>query len=100
MGYVIFLLWHSLSLPYNYFEITEDKVEKLISQLKPSKSRGPDNFHSKLIKETAKELKKNLTITFKKSVDEGSIPEILEKSNVTAIFKKRRREKSRELSTD
>ena len=63
-------------------EITEEKVDKLISKLKPSKSQGPDNFHPKLIKETANELKKPLTIICKKSV------EIWKKAKVTAIFKK------------
>ena len=60
-------------------QISEDKVDKLISNIKPSKSQGPDNFHTKLIKETADELKKPLTIIFKKSVDEGRIPEIWKK---------------------
>ena len=75
-------------------EISEDKVDKLISNIKPSKSQGPDNFHPKLIKETANELKKPLTIIFKKSVDEGRIPEIWKKANVTAIFKKGDRKKA------
>ena len=69
-------------------ELSEDKVDKLISNIKPSKSQGPDNFHPKLIKETANELKKPLTTIFKKSVDEGRIPEKWKKANVISIFKK------------
>ena len=76
-------------------EISEDKVDKLISNIKPSKSQGPDNFHLKLLKETANELKKPLTIIFKKSVDEGRIPETWKKAIVTAIFKKGDRKKMR-----
>ena len=65
-------------------EITEEKVDKLISKLKPSKSQDPDNFHPKLIKETANELKKPLTIICKK------ICRNMEKSQSDCNFQKGR----------
>ena len=75
-------------------EIKEEKVDKLLSQLKPSKSQGPDNLHPKLLKETSEELNTPPTIIFRKSVDEGVIPDIWKKANVTAIFKKGDRKKA------
>ena len=40
MGYVI-LLWHSLSLPYNYFEaLLVHLIEKLCQRAKPHKGEG------------------------------------------------------------
>ena len=71
--------------------ITEGSVHKIICQWKPSKSKGPDNFHPKLIKEAAS---KPLTFIFKKSVEEGSIPDIWKKAKVTAIFKKEDRKRA------
>ena len=74
--------------------ICEESVYKMICQLKPSKSQGPDTFHPKLMKEAANEMSKPLTLIFKKSFEEGSIPDIWKKANVTAIFKKRERKRA------
>ena len=39
-------------------------------------------------------MSKPLVLIFKKSVEEGSIPDIWKKANVTAIFKKRDRKRA------
>ncbi|MEW8547929.1 MAG: reverse transcriptase family protein, partial [Candidatus Thiodiazotropha sp.] len=68
--------------------ITEENIEKLINQLKPSKSQGPDNLHPKFLKETQSVIKKPLEIIFQKSIQEGKLPEVWKEANVTPIFKK------------
>ena len=68
--------------------ITEKKVEEIISNLKPSKSQGPDKIHPHFLKQTKDQLKKPLCILFNKSFQESKLPDCWKKANVTAIFKK------------
>ncbi len=68
-------------------EITEEKVTKVINQLKPSKSAGPDNFHPKLFKETLESIRTPLTLIFKKTLHEGKLPESWKIANVAPIYK-------------
>ena len=69
--------------------ITEEKNDKIISNLNAAKSRGPYNIHPKLLKETKSVITKPLKILFQKSVNEGKLPEVWKLANVTPIFKKR-----------
>ena len=68
-------------------EITEDDVLKVISEINPNKSIGPDNIHLKAIVECKLELSNPLTIIFNKSLNEERIPEIWKTANVTPIYK-------------
>ncbi len=68
--------------------ITEDMVEKKLSELNPNKSPGPDSIHPRFLKELASVLKSPLTMLFNKSLQESKLPDIWKRAKVTAIFKK------------
>ena len=67
--------------------ITQEKIVKVINELKPNKSQGADQFHLKLIKETANKIEGPLFIIFPKSVQEGVLPDDWRKATVTPILK-------------
>ena len=68
--------------------ITKDTVLKKLKQLDPTKSPGPDGFHSRVLKELADELAEPLAMIFNKSLEEGSLPDEWKDANVSPIFKK------------
>jgi endonuclease/exonuclease/phosphatase family metal-dependent hydrolase len=68
--------------------ITEEEVEKELIQLKTDKSPGPDAIHPRILKNCAKAIKGPLTIIFKKSLNEGQVPEGWKSANITPIHKK------------
>ncbi len=68
--------------------IEQDTVLKKLKALKTDKSPGPDGFHPRVLKEAAENLAEPLTIIFRKSVEEGKLPQIWKDANVTPIFKK------------
>ncbi|MEW8545255.1 MAG: reverse transcriptase family protein [Candidatus Thiodiazotropha sp.] len=68
-------------------EITEEKVCKVINALKIDKSQGPDRLHPRLLKEIGPYITGVLKQIFRKSLDEGVLPEDWKLANVTAIFK-------------
>ena len=94
IGFVI-LLWHSLSLPYNYFSRKENKtlpnlpkcnkfdlpslnittpgIKKLLKKINVSKSVGPDNIFNAILKTCASQLAPGLSAIFQKSVDSGEL---------------------------
>jgi hypothetical protein len=72
-------------------EITEQDVEKQINKLNPSKSAGPDNMHPRLLKETKSQIIKPMTTIFRKSMQEGKVPEDWKEGQITPIFKKGRK---------
>ena len=69
-------------------EITEEKIEKIINGLRDEAAPGPDGFPPKLLKVLVKELLEPLKILFRKSLDEGKIPDDWRDANVTPIHKK------------
>ena len=69
-------------------EVTEEEVNKLLKNLVPDKSPGPDNIHPRVLKECADQLSSPLRILFCTSLKEGKIPESWKEANVTPIFKK------------
>ncbi len=68
-------------------KITEEKVEKVLLQLKPNKSSEPDGLHPMLLSRTAKAMCKPLKIIFCKSFENGALPEDWKVGRITAIFK-------------
>ena len=68
--------------------ITNTAVEKALSALNSSKSQGPDSIHPKYLQETKEYLVEPLKMIFQKSLEEGKLPPIWKKANVSAIFKK------------
>ena len=68
--------------------ITEKKVEKILKNLKPDKSPGPDGLHPRLLRELSVSLSKPLSIIFNTSITTGSIPDSWKQGKITALFKK------------
>jgi hypothetical protein len=71
----------------NNILISDKDIEQAIDKIKNSKSPGPDNIHPNLIKNCKKQLIKPLRIIFTKSLQQGGLPSIWKRANVTAIFK-------------
>jgi len=63
-------------------------TRKLIKNLKTSGSPGPDKITARLLQEVAWDISPVLTILFRKSLAEGTVPEDWRKANITPIFKK------------
>ena len=72
----------------NDIDITEEKIMKVIDGLKENSAPGPDGITNKILKEAKNELAHPLEILFRRSLDEGKIPEDWREANITAIFKK------------
>ena len=63
-------------------------MQKLLKNLKKGKAAGPDDIPTILLSETAEALALPVSIIFRKSLDEGQLPNIWKKAKVTPIFKK------------
>ena len=48
---------------------------------------GPDNYHPRLMKETAESIKEPLQTIFNKTFKEGTLPEVWKDAHVTALYK-------------
>ena len=69
-------------------EISEEGVKKQLMNLNPHKASGPDGLPAYVLKECAQELAPYLTLIFRKSLQEGDVPEDWRRACVAAIFKK------------
>ena len=69
--------------------VTEQKVLKLLQDLNPAKSGGPDNLTPKLLKHIAHVIYIPLTILFNKSIEKAKYPDGWKLAKVTALYKKR-----------
>ena len=69
-------------------EITEELVFKKLSNLKQSKSPGPDGLHPRVLKELKAEVAKPLELIFNASLHSGEIPQDWRIANISPIFKK------------
>jgi hypothetical protein len=69
-------------------QVTKEDLTKLLKNLKPNKSSGPDEIHPKLLKEAGDHIISPLLIIFQESLQQGAIPEDWRMANVTPIFKK------------
>ena len=72
----------------NQVKVTPEKVQKKLKNLKTSKSPGIDNIHPLLLKECSAELCQIITMLFKQSIQDGSVPDMWRKASVTPLFKK------------
>ena len=68
--------------------ITAPGVQKLLEQLKPNKSPGPDSIQPIVLKELAPSITPLLTEVFRCSLRTGVVPDDWKKANVTPAFKK------------
>ena len=62
---------HEMEVP----EINSTIVEKLLLDLKTSKSPGPDRIHPRVLQELASQLAYPLSKIFKSSIATGQVPE-------------------------
>jgi len=69
-------------------EVHEGEVLDLLKRLQPDKSPGPDGMHPRVLKECAAELAHPITLLFKASLKEGTLPVSWKDATVTPIFKK------------
>ena len=77
-----------LRYPFQDKEITEDEVLKILKDLKPNKSAGPDELHPKSLLEMREMLSKPLALIFNSSLRTGQVMERWKLGNIVAIFKK------------
>ena len=63
----------------------ESDISKILRNLKPNKSPGPDKVHPMVLKECASELSTPLYILFRRSLDEGTLPQMWKDGHISAI---------------
>ena len=69
-------------------EITEEGIRKILCNVNPKKANGPDNIPNRVLKECATNIAPYITSIFKKSYEEGSVPDDWTMAVITALFKK------------
>ena len=72
----------------DHVEFTPCAVFKKIKSLKQSSSSGPDNISVKFLKDFASELSHPLSMIFKTSLQNSTVPLAWKQGNITPIFKK------------
>jgi len=60
----------------------------ILLNTKPDKSPGPDNIHPLFLRETAQNIAELLASIFRKSLEEGEVPDDWKSASVTPIYKK------------
>ena len=74
--------------PLHDVDITPEKVAKKIHAMRSKAAPGPDKLSPRLLKSVVDQISAPLSTIFKKSIDEGVVPEDWRTANVTPIFKK------------
>ncbi|XP_031626213.1 uncharacterized protein LOC116342660 [Contarinia nasturtii] len=69
------------------FEITEADVLNALQFIDANKGAGPDGISTKVLKNCAHSLSKPLTALFRKSLQQGCVPDALKKSRIVPIYK-------------
>ena len=69
------------------------------SKLKPAKSPGPDNIHPMFLIETAYNIALPLTLIFRKSLDEGVLPEEWNYGSVPTSLRYIKKDSDQKLKT-
>ena len=67
---------------------TAPGIEKLLSNLNPSKAAGPDLLPTRILKMVSKEIAPVLCAIYQQSYNTGQVPLDWQQANVTAVFKK------------
>ena len=68
--------------------ITQNRVEKLLTNLNPNKTTGPDGLPPRILKELSSQIAPILTKIVRMSLETGEIPDDWRTANVSPIFKK------------
>ena len=71
-----------------HISIHNPGILNLLSNLNPHKACGPDNIHSRVLKELREHTAPILTLLFTKSLETGITPTDLKHANVAPVFKK------------
>ena len=67
---------------------TENGITKLLKNLNPCKSPGPDNLGPRVLKEMADDIAPILLLIFRRSLASGEVPADWRTANVAPVFKK------------
>ena len=70
------------------FDISVDRVKKLLKNLHTGKASGPDGINPLFLANTAESLAIPITIILRKTLETGKLPEEWKQANVSPIFKK------------
>ena len=82
---------HKGPSPYSAMQnitITENRVYKLLRNIKPHKAKGPDNIQARNLKELALELTPDITFLFQTSLEHGKQPNDWLQAHIVPVFKK------------
>ena len=69
-------------------KLTKERVLKILKSLDKNKSMGPDGISPWILKECAEELCEPLFMIFTNSLQQGKLPKIWKKANITPLYKK------------
>ena len=72
----------------NDFDISVEKVQKMLKNLHTGKAPGPDGINPLFLANTAESLAIPITILFRKTLLYGKIPDEWKLANVSPMFKK------------
>ena len=69
-------------------DVSQSIVEKKLKNLNKNKAPGVDGIHPSLLRELSKQLSGPLSILFRRTLDEGTVPDDWREANVTPLYKK------------
>ena len=69
-------------------ELSQQDIELRLKALDKTKSLGVDSVHPRVLNECSSAFSSPLYLSFKKSIDSGTFPDIWKHANVTPLFKK------------
>ena len=81
-------VYHHVDITIENFVIEKEAIVKAISKLSTSKASGPDEIHSRIIKECCIPFSDIFYLFYTKSLQEGVLPNQWKQANVKALFKK------------
>ena len=72
---------------FNINNLSNYKVERMLTNLKVDTATGPDDLPAFLLKDLAKEIAPNISLIMNSSINSGIFPQLWKKANVTAVWK-------------
>ena len=69
-------------------KLTKERVLKALKNIDKSKAMGPDEISPWILKECAEELGQPIFMIFTNSLQQGKLPKIWKKANITPLYKK------------